>query len=321
MSNLRFLVSLITKENDYQLEQAASAQVAAEKAGVSLEIIYADNDAITQSTQLLRAIQGDPAARPNAIIVEPTGGTSFPQVGQAAVRAGIGWAVLNREADYISTLRQSAKVPVFTISSDHKEIGRIQARQFAALLPAGGGVLYIQGPSETTAAKDRTTGLQMTLPPEIHLTSLRARWTEDSAQRAVESWLKLNTSQKAQIDVVGAQNDQMAMGARKAFEQLSDLDERERWLSLPFTGVDGVPSTGQVWVRNQLLAATVIVPTQAGQAVTMLAEALKASAKPPERSSTTPESFPPLEKLHAGRPNTASRPRPSMPDSRFSPMP
>ena len=304
MSNLRFLVSLITKENDYQLEQAASAQAAADKLGVSLEIIYADNDAITQSTQLLRAIQGDPAARPNAIIVEPTGGTAFPQVGQAAVKAGIGWAVLNREADYISTLRQSAKVPVFSVSSDHKEIGRIQGRQFAALLPAGGGVLYIQGPSETSAAKDRTTGMQMSIPPEIHITSLRARWTEDSAQRAVESWMRLNTTQKVQIDVVAAQNDQMAMGARKAFEQVQDVVERERWLGLPFTGVDGVPRTGQAWVRSALLAATVIVPTQTGQAVTMLTEALQNAAKPPERSFTAPESFPPLEKLHAGKAST-----------------
>jgi ribose transport system substrate-binding protein len=305
MSNLRFLLSLITKENDYQLEQAASAQTAADTLGVDLEILYADNDAITQSTQLLRAIQGDPAARPNAIIVEPTGGTAFPQVGQAAVKAGIGWAVLNREADYISTLRQSAKVPVFSVSSDHKEIGRIQGRQFAALLPAGGGVLYIQGPSETSAAKDRTTGMQMCIPPEIHITSLRARWTEESAQRATESWLRLNTTQKVQIDLVAAQNDQMAMGARKAFEQVKDLVDRERWLSLPFTGVDGVPRTGQAWVRSALLAATIIVPTQAGQAVTMLAEALQNAAKPPERSFTMPESFPPLEKLHAGRANTA----------------
>lgn len=156
MNKLRFLLSLITKDNDYQLEQAASGQSAAQQHGVELQILYADNDAITQSTQLLRAIQSDPSARPSAIIVEPTGGTAFPQVGQAAVKANIGWAVLNREADYIPSLRQSARVPVFSISSDHREIGRIQGRQLAALLPAGGGVLYIQGPSETSAAASTT---------------------------------------------------------------------------------------------------------------------------------------------------------------------
>ncbi len=131
MANLRFIVSLITKENDYQLEQAADAQAAAKKLGVDVQILYADNDAITQSTQLLKAIQCDVAARPQAIIFEPAGGTAFPQVAQAAVSAKIAWAALNREADYVPQLRKTAKVPVFCLSSDHKEIGRIHVEQNA----------------------------------------------------------------------------------------------------------------------------------------------------------------------------------------------
>src|ERR1043165_8284251 len=164
MANLRFVVSLITKANDYQLEQAASAQAAAHKLGISIQILYADDDAITQSTQLLKIIQAQPEQRPHAIIFEPVGGTAFPQVGRAAVAAKIGWGVLNREAEYVGQLRKAAQVPVFSISSDHTEIGRIQGRQFGALLPKGGSVLYITGPSETSAARDRSAGTQMTLP-------------------------------------------------------------------------------------------------------------------------------------------------------------
>jgi ribose transport system substrate-binding protein len=297
MANLRFIVSLITKDNDYQVEQAASAQAAAQKLGVDVQIIYADNDAITQSTQLLRAIQVEPAARPQAIIFEPVGGTAFPQVAQAAVSAKVAWAALNREADYIPQLRKTAKVPVFCLSSDHKEIGRIQGRQFAAMLPSGGCVMYIQGPSETSAARDRTAGMQMTVPHSVQVISLRGRWTEESAQRAVESWLRLNTSNKTQIDVVGAQNDLMAIGARKAFEGVSDIADREKWMRLPFTGVDGLTKTGLAWVRSGTLAATIVVPTNAGQAISMLAEALQTGRDVPERLFTVPESFPPIEKL------------------------
>ena len=297
MANLRFVVSLITKDNDYQLEQAVSAQAAAQKVGVDAQILYADNDAITQSTQLLKAIQSDAAMRPHAIIFEPVGGTAFPQVAQAAVSVKIGWAALNREADYIPRLRKTAQVPVFSISSDHREIGRIQGRQFAALLPKGGCVLYVQGPSENSAARDRTEGMQMTVPHNVQIISLRGRWTEESGQRAVESWLRLNTSNKTQIDVVGAQNDLMAIGARKAFEGVANIADRERWLRLPFTGVDGLAKTGQAWVRTGTLAATVVVPTNAGQAIVMLAEALKTGKDVPERSLTTPESFPAIEKL------------------------
>jgi ribose transport system substrate-binding protein len=299
MANLRFIVSLITKENDYQVEQAASAQAAAQKLGVDVQVLYADNDAITQSTQLLRAIQVEAAARPQAIIFEPVGGTAFPQVAQAAVGAKIAWAALNREADYIPQLRKTAKVPVFSLSSDHREIGRIQGRQFAAMLPSGGTVMYIQGPSETSAARDRAAGMQMTLPHSVQLISLRGRWTEESAQRAVESWLRLNTSSKTQVDVVGAQNDLMAIGARKAFEAVSNIADRERWLRLPFTGVDGLAKTGQAWVRSGTLAATILVPTNAGQAISMLVEALQTGRDVPERSFTVSESFPPIEKLAA----------------------
>jgi len=301
MANLRFVVSLITKENDYQLEQAVSAQTAAHKLGIDLQVLYADGDAITQSTQLLKVIQGEAAQRPHAIIFEPVGGTAFPQVAQAAVSAKVAWAVLNREAEYIPQLRKSAQVPVFSLSSDHREIGRIQGRQFAALLPDGGSVLYIQGPSENSAARDRTAGMQMTVPPGLHVTSLRGRWTEESAQRAVESWLRLNVAGKVQMGLIGAQNDVMALGARKAFEAMPNLAERERWLRLPFTGVDGLPKTGQAWVRTGSLVATVVVPTNAGQAMTMLSEALKTGRDVPERSFTLPESFPPIEKLAAKR--------------------
>jgi hypothetical protein len=51
MEKLCFLVSLTTQDNDFQLEQAAAAQAAAERLGVSVDILYADNDAIQQSQQ------------------------------------------------------------------------------------------------------------------------------------------------------------------------------------------------------------------------------------------------------------------------------
>ena len=46
MAKIRILVSLTTNDNDYQIEQAQSAEQAASKLGVAAEIIYANNDAI-----------------------------------------------------------------------------------------------------------------------------------------------------------------------------------------------------------------------------------------------------------------------------------
>jgi ribose transport system substrate-binding protein len=296
MAKLRILISLTTDDNDYQIEQAQSADEAAKRLGVTAEIIYAGNDAISQSTQLLKAVQAAPEVRPNAIVFEPVGGTALPQVARAAAAAGMGWAVLNREATYIEELRKTATAPVFVVSSDHLEIGRIQGRQFAALLPRGGTVLYIQGPSENSAAKERTLGMQESKPGNIHIIALRGQWTEESAQRSVRSWLKLTTSQKTTVDVVAAQDDAMAIGARKAFEELPEA-EKERWLRLPFTGCDGLPKTGQSWVRSGLLTATIFVPPNTGQAMEMFVQAMQQGKRLPERVLTVPTSIPPLNAL------------------------
>lgn len=299
MPRLRFICSLITKENDYQMEQAASARIAAQNLGVDVEIVFADGNAITQSTQILKNVQVPPEQRPNGIVVEPVGGTALPQVAKAAVTAGIGWAVLNRDADYVSDLRRIAKVPVFSLSTDHEAVGEIQAKQLAALLPAGGQVLYIQGPSENAATKGRLVGLHRLLDPSIKLTTLRAQWTEESARRSIESWLTLTSGKKVTMDVVAAQNDAMAVGARKALLGVAHPGEREMWQSLPYTGVDGVPSTGQTWVRAGTLRATVVTPATAGEAIVMMAQSIAKGTVVPERSFISPTSYPPLEKISA----------------------
>src|SRR5215475_14821560 len=195
----------MTEENDFQLEQAASARRAAESLPVDLQILFSGNDTITQSTQLLRAIQGDPTLRPDAILFEPVGGTALPQVAKAACAAGIGWCVLINVPDYLADLRRGAKAPIFSVSTDQEEIGRIQGRQIAALLPRGGSILYLQGPSEHFAAKLRTAGIQSTLPENIRLSGLRGNWTEEGATRAVSSWLKLTAANKLRVDLVAAQ--------------------------------------------------------------------------------------------------------------------
>jgi ribose transport system substrate-binding protein len=210
---------------------------------------------------------------------------------------------LNRDASYIADLRKSAVAPVFGLTSDHMEIGRIQGRQFKTLLPHGGSVLYIQGPSENSAAKERTLGMRETKPANIQITVLKAQWTEESATRSVRSWLKLGTSQRAPIDLIAAQDDSMAMGARKAFEELTNQLDKERWLDLPFTGCDGLPKTGQSWVRSGILAATVFVPPNAGQAIEMLFHARESKKPVPERVLTVPVSIPALSELKLHTPS------------------
>jgi ABC-type sugar transport system substrate-binding protein len=83
---------------------------------------------------------------------------------------------------------------------------------------------------------------------------------------------------------------------RKRFRNLrSRAAERDRWLSIPFLGCDGVSKPGQAWVRSGILAATVIAPPLAGQALEMLTHALQTQTAPPEVTLVAPRSFPALE--------------------------
>ncbi len=222
--------------------------------------------------------------RPDAIIFEPVGGTALPQVAKAAVNAGIGWVILNRDAIYIEELRKTSSAPIFAISSDHVEIGRIQGRQMAALLRAVVPSCISRDLPRIRPPRNVLRECWKRSPASIQVTMLKAQWTQESAQRSVRSWLKLTTSQRAAIDLVSAQDDSMAMGARDAFKELTNEDERERWLKLPFTGCDGLPKTGQAWVRSGLLAATVFVPPNTGQAIEMLVDAIQNRKMPAERS-------------------------------------
>ena len=289
---LRFVLSLITKENDYQLEQAATAQQTAGQLGVDLETLFADNDAIRQSTQILNVIQsgGSPA---DAILVEPASQTAFPKVARAAVAAGTAWAILNSDADYLKNLRSAATVPVFSVSADNRQVGRIQGQQLAALLPGGGCVLYVQGPSSSSVVAQRTAGMMETKPVNVTIKTVRSSdWTEDGGCHAVSSWLRLSTARNEQIHAVQAQNDFLALGARRAIEQETSGSERERRTRLPFLGVDGLPRTGQAWVRQGSLTATVIVPPTASLALETLVTAIRGGIQPPECTRVSPHSFP-----------------------------
>ena len=293
MKKLRFLLSLTNDDNDYQIEQTSAAKEAARKLGVDLEIVYAGNEGVVQSQQLLSGIQSTSTPRPDAIIFEPAGSTAHPQVARAAASASIGVVLLNRDADYIGDLRRNFSVPAFTITSNHEEVGRIQGQQLNALLPAGGVVLYIQGPAESSAAKQRYTGALETKSESVQLRVLKAQWTESSAHKAVSSWLRLSTSRQAQVEAVCAQDDSMAMGARKAFAESPD----EQWQKMPFLGCDGLPKTGQEWVRGKQLTATVSIPPNADLAIEMMVKSIATGVWPLERTYTVAKSFPAIEAL------------------------
>lgn len=158
-------------------------------------------------------------------------------------------------------------------------------------------MLYIQGPSTSSAAAQRTIGMESTKPENIKLKTLRCGWLEEGAREAVTAWLRLSTSRAATIDVIGCQSDSIAVGAKKALEDHTDSAERELWMQKPLTGIDGLPTEGKAWVDQRTLTATIVAGTTTEIALHLVARALSGEA-PPERTVIEAKSYPSLEKLN-----------------------
>jgi ribose transport system substrate-binding protein len=296
MGNLCFAVSLITEDSDYQREQAAAAKQAADRLKATVRIFYAQNDAIKQNQQLFETIQNH-SSGVDAIIVEPAGSTALPQVARAAVDAGLGWVLLNRDDASVSELATRSKTPVFAVTADQEETGRILGHQLRALVPAGGDVLCIQGPTSNPVSAQRLDGMNDTKPENITLKILRSPyWTEAGGFQTVNSWLRLSTSHQGEFAAVIGQSDLIALGARRAFQELSNVALRGRWLSLPFLGVNGL-KVGQNAVRRRELASTVAIPPSTVPAIEMLVQAYRNGQPAPRVTFVRPSSYPSLDVL------------------------
>jgi len=259
---------LLTRQNDYQRLQETAAVAMAQHLKLPLEVHFAENDARVQAQAVYGFIHAHPAG--SAVIIEPVNDAAIEQMARHAVRAGIGWLLLNRTNGYMHALRlEFPSLPIGTVTADQKEIGRIQAKQFEALLRGKGTVLYVCGPTGASAASDRLAGMREVLDTtQIRHVPTHGDWTEQGAEKAVSTWLR-GAGASTPIHLVGCQNDAMAAGALRALASAAILG-RPGLAQTPVTGVDGNPQFGVDLVDRKRLAATVVMPPVAGQAIELI---------------------------------------------------
>ncbi len=292
----KIVVALLTDQQDFQLQQAEDARAAATQAEFDIEVVFAEGNAVLQIHQLFHCINLPKEKRPTAFVVESVAADGLQSVAKSAAQVGIGWVLLSSHAQYLDSLQKDfPALLISSVTADDEEIGRIQARHFRALLPNGGSVLYIEGPSMSATSQLRRRTMEEGIRgSNVRIgKTLRADWTEAGAKRVMTSWLKLDSEHRP--DLVGAQNDTMAVGAREAL-----LTSRPEWAKVPITGCDGLPDGGQDLVNRGELAATVVKPTTAGAGVALVARALSGEALPAP-VVLSPQSYPPVETLTVRR--------------------
>jgi ABC-type sugar transport system substrate-binding protein len=295
-SNPTVAVLLRCEHQEFQQAQAAAAIEVGRKECVSVEVAFADNSPFTQIRQVHAFAKRPPELRPAAIIIELVGATEgYATTARSVMSMGMEWVEVSGLAPSIPLLR--AEFPqrfVMSVTTDEEGIGRIHAKQCRALLPTGGNILYIEGPSLQPEVQARRKGLEDGLKgTRIAIgRTLDGDWTEESAQRTMNAFLH-RSPEPAMPALVCAQNDEMALGSRRVA-----VARHLEWARIPYLGCDGLPGGSRKYLEEGHLTATVIKPVTTGVAVDQVARALRRKVQPRD-IAVAPKSLPPLDTIAA----------------------
>src|SRR5436309_3125230 len=130
MASRRLALFLRTSGNDYQELLREDAMAAAKRHHFQLQVFSADDDADHQARQIREAVESRQTARLIAVLVSPVRESALLAVAHEAIRAGVGWILLNRWNDSLLDLRgEFPHLPIFAVNPDQNGVGRIQGRQ------------------------------------------------------------------------------------------------------------------------------------------------------------------------------------------------
>lgn len=165
------------------------------------------------------------------------------------LNAGIKLVYLNRRPSYLPE-------SVYYVGSEELKFGQTQA-QYIADNVDGGNIAILMGMLTQEPAIMRTKGVEDFFADQPNFNVVRkqtALWQRSQGMTVMENWL--NSGDK--LDVIVANNDDMALGAIQALRAAGKLDDTV------VVGVDATPD-GLVAVKQGALNATVF-QDGAGQA-------------------------------------------------------
>lgn len=192
---------------------ADGMQAKADELGVELTIVAAQEKADVQLSQVENFVsQGL-----DGILVVPVDTDAAGPMTDAAKNANIPLVYVNR---------RPADLPegVPYVGSDSLLSGHLQMEELAKLAGGKGNVVILQGDPANEAARLRTQGVEdiVAKNPDMKVTKTQAgNWYRDKGLSIMENWLQTGD----QIDIVAANNDEMALGAIQALKNAGKLDQ------------------------------------------------------------------------------------------------
>lgn len=210
-SGQKITLSLSTLNNPFFVEVRNGAKAEADKLGVQLDILDAQNDSATQANQLATAAtNGSKAVIVNAVDSDAAGSAV-----SALNKADIPVVAVDRTVN-------DAKLVSF-IASDNVAGGTQAAQLLAEAIGKKGSILVLQGVAGTSASRDRGQGFTEGLKafPDVTVAaSQTANFDRATALNVTTNLLQ------AHPDIVGifAENDEMALGAIQALGSRAGTD-------------------------------------------------------------------------------------------------
>ena len=175
------------------------------------------------------------------------------RVARRVLQKGTGWVLLNhgRESLVTALCQEFPRLPIALVAIDNVEFGRIQARQLRGLLRPGARALCVRGNPFDSGCQERSAGLAEGLQgAHFSVEDVDGRWDPVLSETAVQRWITSPLRVQAPLHAVVAQNDLMAMAAKRVLTRMSRELGRPELQEVPVLGGDGLPGVGQAgWTR------------------------------------------------------------------------
>ena len=201
---------------------AETMEAAAKEAGVALTVVSADQDINKQVSQIEMAVN----AKATAIIIEPVSAEGVLAAVEAAEAAGIPCIIFNQN------ISDPSKATSF-VGVSNADMGYMEMKRACEDMGGKGNVAILLGPRGSEGQLGRSEGYTKALAeyPDVKVVfEEEAAWTTEDALKLAENWLSTGT----EINAFVCQNDNMALGAIKAVEDIGKSGEIKAY------GVDAV---------------------------------------------------------------------------------
>jgi inositol transport system substrate-binding protein len=197
---------------DQFLQKVADGMTARAAAnGVTLNIVAAQEKTDVQLGQVENFI----AQKVDAIVIVPVDTDAAGPMTDAATKAKVPVVYVNRKPSGLP-----GNVPY--VGSDSLVSGTLEMTELAKLAGGKGNVAIIQGDPANEAAVLRTKGCKDVVAKNPGMTVVKEQagnWARDKGLAIMENWLQSGTK----IDIVCANNDEMALGAIQALKAAGKL--------------------------------------------------------------------------------------------------